>query len=356
MAMLFGDSFDAYSAGLGDLTEKWLDTGAGTGINATGGRFGFGAYQFTDDGNTPITSRNFSSIIGSPTNPRGGTLNPFRFAAHVKMEGGLSGEDDFLRIYTDDDSRADIRVDSSGRIVVRRLDATSSNSPAATGIVNIADGNWHHIELELVFDNSNGVIKLWVDGIADISETTIDSLSDGTFGTNGIDIIELHGYANSANSFWDDVVCWDDEGSFTGQLGQHRFDLLTPNADGTTTDFTTSTGVDHHALVDETPANDSDYVESGTSTEKDLFEYTDLSVTPNSIAGVLVNTRAFNPDIGAISMNMVARSNTTEADSPNRSLTSSARLYQHFFDQDPDTTSAWTKTGIDSAEFGVKVV
>ena len=356
MGMLFGDSFDPYSAGLADLTEKWLNTGAGTGINTSAGRFGFGAYVFSDDGNLPIRSKNFSATIGSPTNPRGGTLNPFRFAAHVKMDGGLSGEDDFLRIYTSDDSRSDIRVDSSGRIVVRALDGNSSNSPIATGTVNIADGGWHHVEFELVFDDSNGVIKVWVDGVADISVTPVDNVTDGNLGTNGIDSVELHGYANSANSYWDDVVCWDDEGTFTGQLGQHRFDLLTPDADGTTTDFTTSTGVDHYALVDETPANDTDYVESGTSTNKDLFEYTDLSVTPNSIAGVLVNTRALNTDLGAISMNVVARSNVTEADSPNKALTSSAILYQHFFDEDPDTSSAWTKTGVDNAEFGVKVV
>lgn len=127
-------------------------------------------------------------------------------------------------------------------------------------------------------------------------------------------------------------------------------------ADGATTNFTPSTGTNHAALVDESPPNDdTDYNQSSNVGDLDLYEITDMAHTPASIFGVQINLNAKKDDAGTRSIAGVVRSGGTNYEGGAQALSTSYAYYLDVRETDPDTSAPWTKTGVDNAQFGIKV-
>jgi hypothetical protein len=135
---------------------------------------------------------------------------------------------------------------------------------------------------------------------------------------------------------------------------------LYPSGNGNTSNWVGSDGnsTDNYLMVDETsPDSDTTYVESGTSTNKDTYAFGDISHTPTSIYGVQVTTYAKADDAGARLIGVVTRSAAADYNaSVTHALGASYAHHPTVLETDPATAAAWTKTNLNAAEFGVRVV
>jgi hypothetical protein len=155
----------------------------------------------------------------------------------------------------------------------------------------------------------------------------------------------------------DDVYLCDTTGSRNNDLsGDVRVTTLRPNADTAQADFTPSSGSVHHNRVSESVADgDTTYVESDTVGHMDLYELTDLPLTPAAIHAVQLATVARKTDAGARSLRAIARSGATTQPGATRTLATSYALYDDILETDPDTTADWTKAAVDALLTGVEL-
>lgn len=353
MVLLFADGFDSYAV-TADLPDKgWINNDVTDNtFKATSGRDGGGCVDLRDD-------PGFIQLV----NP---TTDQVRCAFWCKPHADIVPEPSshVIRLSnTANTSHFELRFTATG-VAMTEWDDSGLTNFFTGGPGDLTDGLWHHIEFNYVLDSGivDGIIQVWVDGINEIDLSSQgNNHAASTTIANDVDRIWVGPCqfqpANIPEYLVDDLVVWDDTGTaFTGRLDQHRIETLRPTAEGNTTQFTPSTGTDNSALIDEVAADDTDYVEDGTSTEKDTYVYGNTAFEPVTIAGVVVNTRAENPDVGAISFKAVARSGTTEVDGASVLLDGTPTLHQQLYEDDPDTSAAWLKAAVDAAEFGFKVV
>lgn len=359
MSLLFVDGFDSYAV-TADLPDKgWTNNDAvDATFESTAGRDGGGCVNLRDDfGGLGLIHRTFNL-----------TTEVLRVAFWCNLDSAstITANVAILIIRDAAGTAAFALWLTAGGVFQLTEWDDGSIGGIVSGGPDIRDSAWHHVELHYLlgtFGLSDGTIEMWIDGskvVDRVGDILNNFAATATF-ANTVDQLGLGppgiSSANIPAFLIDDLVVWDDVGTaFTGRLDQHRIETLRPTAEGNTIQFTPSTGTDNSALIDEVAANDADYVEDGTSTEKDTYVYGDTSFDPVTIAGVVVNTRAVNPDAGSISFKTVARSGTTEVDGTDVLLTGTAVLYQQLYEDDPDTAAAWIKTGVDAAEFGFKVV
>ena len=96
-------------------------------------------------------------------------------------------------------------------------------------------------------------------------------------------------------------------------------------------------------------------MQSGTSGHIDTYGFTNIAGTPATVIGVNVGSVARTANGGQTDLQHQVLSNGTSASSATMSdLTPSNKFRQKFFGQDPNTTAAWTASGINAAEFGIK--
>ncbi len=202
---------------------------------------------------------------------------------------------------------------------------------------------------------------MWVDGVLDINQTGVTN--DGGSGKTAQDFTRLYvkNFAISStatNYTWvSHVLVWDTTGPYiNGYQGPIRLESANPNAAGDSSQMTPVGAASNYQCVDETVSNqDTDYVEDSTSGHIDLYNYATLSDVPNSIAGVMVKSHAKNPDVGTKTFRTLAKNNATTTNGSDKTLTAAYTQFTEFFPLDPNTAAPWTKSGIDSAQFGVEV-
>lgn len=245
------------------------------------------------------------------------------------------------------------RVDQTGGIYKLRLmrGATQIYETTETFDSSI----WHYFELQVtVRTGTNASYELRHN---EVSLSSASSLNLAEAGSDGADVF---GFAPAGLT--DDVYILDDQGTTNNTfLGDCVVEAVLPDGDGATTDWTTSTGVDHYLLVDDpnTVANDTDYVQSDTNGHLDLFDYAALSSTGlGTIFGVQVSARSAMTAVGTRTLRSKFRSGGgTNANGPSFVVNGTAYSeYPTIMEENPVLAAAWTKSDIDAGQFGVEVV
>jgi hypothetical protein len=96
-------------------------------------------------------------------------------------------------------------------------------------------------------------------------------------------------------------------------------------------------------------------VTSSTVSAEDRYSFASLSGTPASIAGVKVSGMLRKTDSGARTITMQLKSGSTEVTGSSQSPSTSYLYYANYQDTDPNTSAAWTASGVNSATAGVKI-
>jgi len=343
MSLLWIDGFEGYGTSVGSYIEptgiierRYNVGGADDYIRITAGRVGgYGIYtpsSSIDCLDTPAINSNSTIIVGLA----------------IKR---TSNEDDttILSLVDDTTYGMNVRWLSSGEFCVRR----GTTVLATTSGLNLLQDVWYWVEFKVLVDNSSGTYELKVGAATVLSDTGVDT----QIATNNYyDKVRLY-YGNPGTyHYYDDLYVCNGAGSLNNDfLGNVKVTAIFPDADGNSSDFTPSAG-DNYTCVDEEVVNDdTDYVESDTSSHKDLYSYESCG-SPASILGLQINTDCRETDATSYSIHTVIRSGEMDYDDSSQSLgTTNYVTKMRVSEIDPNTSSAWTPNGVDNAEFGIKV-
>ena len=162
------------------------------------------------------------------------------------------------------------------------------------------------------------------------------------------------------NQELDDIYICDTDGTTNNDLlGRVVIGGIFPSADGDASDWTPASGTDNSAMVDDIPTDDdTSYVENNIQGEEDLYDYADLStITTEPILGLQVNTDVrMNEFPGDIDLYQTAKSGSTTSDGEAANIAmDDYEVTTRILETDPDTGSAWTTSGVNGAQFGIKV-
>lgn len=337
MTLRFVDSFDHYASA--DFSQKYTSASGPPSISAGNGRRSTACLRLTS------TLQNVLRVLDSQST----WIVGFSFRV-----SSLPGSDAaFLTFMDAGTNQCDVRLRSDGTIRVTRNGttlATSSNS--------LSTATTYYIETKIVINNSTGTLEVRVNGSSTnwISITGQDTQNTANATAN---TIQLTGVAGGFNTDIDDLYVCDGAGSTNNDfLGDVRVDCYLPNGNGNSSQLTgsDSNSTDNYLLVDEASQNgDTDYVQSATVNQKDTYAYADMSHNPASIFGVQINMVAKKDDSGNRSICSVIRSGGSDTDGTSQALSTTYSDYRQISETDPNTSAAWTRTNLNSAEFGVKV-
>lgn len=256
------------------------------------------------------------------------------------------------RLYSFYDGATDgvnIRVKSDGTIAAY----LGASTLLGTSTNQLTSGGWYYIELEVLCNNSTGTVDIIVNGTNWLSLTSQDTQP----GSNAYHTaVRLGQNDGSVFTRYDDIYVLDATGSANNALlGNRRVDALLPDGAGSTTQWTPSAGanyttVDEGELLDE----DTTYNETSTDNDQDLYTYDDLPAEASSVDGVMVVTET-RVTTGSMDLSSVIKTGvTTSLGTPETITSTSYVTATRLEEQDPDTAAAWTPSGVNGAEFGIR--
>ena len=206
---------------------------------------------------------------------------------------------------------------------------------------------WRYIEVKYV--TSTGATTVRFDGTTMLTGTvgtvtTLTSISWAVTNNSG------YGWA-----LLDDVYVADTSGSLNNDfLGDVRVQTLLPNADGTYSQLTPSTGTSHSALVQEATPNTTDYNTSSTVGQKDSYQFQDLGANTAAVFGVEIANYSHKDAAGPAGFSNIVRIGSTDYVSTSQPLSTSWTPNRDILDANPATSAAWTASDVNNAEFGVQ--
>ena len=103
------------------------------------------------------------------------------------------------------------------------------------------------------------------------------------------------------------------------------------------------------------PGGDLSCVTSSTVGAEDRYSFGSLSSTPSNIAGVKVSALLRKTDSGARTVTVQLKSGSTEVAGSSQSPAASYSYFSAYQDTDPNTSAAWTASGVNSVTAGVKI-
>lgn len=205
---------------------------------------------------------------------------------------------------------------------------------------------WNFIEVQATANNTTGAVLVKIGGVTEINISSQDTLNTGS--TTNFSYIQFS--ANwSYDTLFDDL--WIDD---AGLKGDCRIDVISPSGAGNSTQWTPSTG-SNYACVDEIPGSATDYVQSSTANQVDTYAFGNLSALSTTIHATALNAMIKKTDSGSRGISPVTRSGGTDYVGSETSPTTSDLYMTEIRETDPDTAAAWDESGVNAAEFGVKL-
>jgi hypothetical protein len=369
MAIRFTDGFDLYTglAAMG-ASRNWIYDGDTTDydIATTAGKYGGGALEIKDSPEANLyhdMTGSFSSSNLICISFLFRTASATKPTSNVDMLIGVAdgGTTNDTFVGTNADYPC-IGVDPFGRMGISKYGIFTSIY--ATVSINVCDGLWHHIEAAFQYGSSTGILQIYVDG----SPSPLNITSGNVIGTNAtsnpLDRIVINNESTQQSNWYiDDLIVWDNTSSgIPGDLtysdfplGEVRIETIQPNGVGTNSGWTPLSG-DNYTNVDEAVADgDTSYVSTGTATDLDTYAFSNLSGTPNTIYGVNIGSLGKASPGATTNIRHYTLSSGTANESSDITLNGGAYQFnQTFVGQDPNTTAAWTASGINAAEFGIE--
>ena len=233
----------------------------------------------------------------------------------------------------------------------------SAGGTLATGSVNLLPSLWNLIELHIKIADA-GNLDVRIDESTDASLSYAGDTKPGadtTFNRIRFDS------GNGQDLYVDDIAVNDTTGGVDDSWpGEGKIIMMYPNDDVTTelTQFPALT--DHHADVDDFPADgDTTYVQGTVVDEEDLYELTAsglVAADVDSISRVWVESRTKDTVSAAGEVALFIVSNATEGTGADVVLTTSytKKILSQEFLQDPDGPAAWSVAALDALQGGVR--
>lgn len=214
---------------------------------------------------------------------------------------------------------------------------------------------WHYIEFKVVCHDTTGSYDFRLSGATILSASGVDTKA----GANEYHTtFRFHGAGTQTYKYVtiDDLYVLDGSGSVNNDLlGNMRVVAVRPDSAGDSTDWAPSAGANYTCVDEVTLNDDADYVEDSVSDQKDLYNYGSVSGL-GVIHGVQACADCRETDATPFDLVTVCKSGVTESDDGGQTVGSTSYVTRmRILETDPDTSSAWTISGVNAAQFGVKV-
>lgn len=262
-----------------------------------------------------------------------------------------ASNEEFLSLYGNSGvMKMTLRVNSTGNIIAYN---NSGTSVLGTGSTALSTNTWYRIEVQC----GSGGSAPWevkIDGVTEISGTSNNLSANFRSWCLG----KRNNRNNGSVDFYYDDASFSD----SGYPGRGGVKLMIPDSDGTTTNWTPSVG-NRWACVNEIPHNgDTDYIShnSGSTNHNDVgLESTatsGISGSINAIKCVTVGRRASGGAVSSTSTyipKIVSNGiEVSPADVAGLNVTT-YNLFGVLSETDPDTSAAWTTTGLNAVQLRV---
>ena len=217
---------------------------------------------------------------------------------------------------------------------------------------------WYYLEFQWLVNNGAGSWELKLDTTTVASATGRDTLHTyvpiycriGGYNSTDIDDVYI-----------DNFYYLDDTGSFNNDfLGICSVETDLPDGNGNSSVLVGSDGnsTDNYLLVDNNataPPATAEYVESATEGDKDTYAMSNLTTT-GTVHGIMTSLYAQKDDSGAKFVRPVVRSGGTDYPGTSFALANATYVVNdECWDVDPDTSTTWLYSGVNSAEVGPEV-
>lgn len=243
----------------------------------------------------------------------------------------------------------------------RKICIYTGTTLVGTSTKTLNYNQWYIIECHIDI-STTGILEARIDGLPDPTLKYYGNCKPGT--DTGINNFYWYGSWNGqTKAALDDIAYNDVLGTVDNSwCGDGHIIAITPSTD-ITHQFIGSDGdsTDNYLLVDEIPTNnDTDYVQSDTIEDKDLYDMTNTGLTDASvrIQRIWIEARAkcAFPRGGTISL-LTKPNGGTEFESTPLTLFGiyGQKLLSDSQFVNPATGAAWTCTDIDALQAGVKV-
>ena len=240
-----------------------------------------------------------------------------------------------------------LALDAAGRLQIKN----ASSTVLATGTTPFVSGSWFYVEVKVVVNGATGSVTARVNAGPEIATTTINT---GTVPVSGVSLRTIDVPPVS----YDDLYIVDNAGSENNDfLGDRHVDTSYMTADGAHTDWVPNSGTAHFSRVNETNADlDTSYVASSALNAIDTYQAGPVSVVSADIRGIQVNLWARKDDAGLRQLAPVIRIAGVDYVGTPVTLATGYVDYTQIYEQNPATGADWTVTGVNTAEYGSKVV
>lgn len=223
----------------------------------------------------------------------------------------------------------------------------------------VVPGVWYYIEVKFTSHNSTGSIYVAINGTTEITLTGKDTLLNDSGVASAVFGATLPLTTVPSVDF-DNIYIADTTGTLNNDfIGPVQVVRLDPNGNGNSSQFVgdDADSTNNYLHVDDSgaPDDDTSYVESYTTGNKDTYSFENLPSYVSSVHAVAVKVIGKKNDPSASDLKVVSRSSGTEADSANIGLDDNYQLRYGIFETDPNTSAAWAASAVDAAEFGIKV-
>lgn len=332
MAVIFMDGFDHYVDG-SDLPNKWVysgtpsfntnyrrfDTGEGLQISS------YSTFLYRDIDNKTTLVVGFAAKL-SNTSASYGAGYPFLYL--YDTDGG-----DYQLCFYFDSLAIKVYRDSGGTLL-----GTSSDA------FDIAD-QWKFLEFKTVIDDTVGSVE-----IRSNEETILNLTNQDTKNTANayVNRVGIKGVYVATIIDYDDLYV--DDSDFLGDVRVYNFN---PDDDGTYSQFTPSAGSNYQCVDEGQPNDDTDYVSSNVSGNKDTYTFTTGSL--KTVKAVQLTNYVRKDDAGQRKIRNLCRSNGSDYRSDKRDLDAAYKAESYLWETDPDDSNVWTQTKIEAAEFGLEI-
>lgn len=244
-----------------------------------------------------------------------------------------------------------VGVSASGNLVARR-----GTTDVATSTQQVTPGVWYYIEAKCTVADTGGIFVVRVNGVEWLNFTG-DTKNAGT--ATNIDAVGFSSANASTNFDIDDMYVCNGLGATCNDfLGDHKVETLLPSGNGASSQFLGNDGnsTDNYLLVDEQPANSTDWVASSTIGQRDLYQFADLVTSSGVVRGVQPVFHAQKSDAGAASVIDLARDTGGTVDSGTaKTLSTTWATVPGKLRETKPGGGAWSIADVNAAQFGAEV-
>jgi hypothetical protein len=343
VALVFADGFDHYESA--DIIKKWTSYGNWTPTfgGITDGVAPAWARPPGGQGYRQAGGNHFINKVFA------GTYATGICGSNVYWEsaGGFTGGSVF--VFTESGvAQLDVRTDTSGHLVVTRNGTTLATS---TNVMSL--NTWYHIEFKATIHNTTGAYEVRVNGSSTGWIAPATGANTRTSSNNFFTGIQL-GVAGSDIKRYDDFYLLDTSGSVANDfVGPQKITTIYPNAAGNYAQWTGNYAANFANVNESNGDSDSTVNQSSTANQIDTFAFDDV---PSGTVTAIQHAIMARQDAGAArTFCPLQRSGTTDYEGTTFTLAGSHIFYLDPKSTNPDTSAAWTVSGLNAAEFGYKL-